>query len=156
MGGAVTSLKSAFHDGDALYVHASEQEEFKLYSRLLGFAPSAVQFGNTGWPCCPRHIESWKHRGSVDLMERDVARLYAVSLPARLWELHTLRAEHWSYIGLDEGKSLRALLIQRGCALAHYGEWRNLALSRFDCPAGNRQSAFSAAAVDSLHPKSLK
>ena len=152
MGGVVTWLKSAFHDGDALYVHASEQEEFKLYSRLLGFAPPAVQLGNTGWPCCPRHVESWKHRGSVDLVKKDIARLYPVSLPARLWELHTLRAEHWSYIGMDEGKSLQALLIQRGCTLAHYGEWRNLAVSRFDCPPGSQQSAFPAAAIDSLHP----
>ena len=84
MAGAMAWLKSAFHDGDALYVHASVQEEFKLYSRIFGFAPAAVQLGNTGWPCCPRHVESWKHRGSVDLIEKDIARLYPVSLPRAL------------------------------------------------------------------------
>lgn len=153
MGGAVTWLKSAFQHGDALYVHASVQEEFKLYSRILGFAPPALQLGNTGWPCCPRHVESWKHRGSVDLIEQDIRRLYPVSLPARLWELHTRRPEQWTYIGLDEGKVLQALFIQRGCTLAHYGEWRNLAVSRFDCPAEDRQSALPAAAVDPIAPK---
>ncbi len=139
MAGAVAWLKSAFHDGDALYVHASAQEEFKLYSRLLGFAPPAVQLGNTGWPCCPRYVESWKHRGSVDLIEKDLTRLYPVSLPPRLWELHTRRSEQWTYIGLDEGKALQELFIQRGCTLAHYAEWRNLAVSRFSCPTGDKK-----------------
>ena len=153
VGSAVAWLKSAVRDGDSLYVHASVQEEFKLYSRLLGFAPPAVQLGNTGWPCCPRHVESWKHRGSVDLMEKDIARLYPVSLPARLWELHTLRTEHWTYVGLDEGNALQALLIQRGCTLALYREWRNIAVSRFNCSAENQKGAFSTAAIDPLRPK---
>ncbi len=145
MAGAVAWLKSAFHDGDALYVHTSVQEEFKLYSRILGFAPPAAQLGNTGWPCCPRHVESWKHQGSVDLVEKDITRLYPVSLPARLWELHTRRPEQWTYIGLDEGKVLQALFIQRGCTLAYFGEWRNLAVSRFNCPTGDKKDAFSTA-----------
>jgi hypothetical protein len=152
VGGAVAWLQSAFQDGDSLYVHASVQEEFKLYSRLLGFAPSALQLGNTGWPCCPRRVESWKHRGAVDLIERDIARLYPASLPARLWTLHTLRTEHWAYIGLDEGNALQALLIQRGCTLALYRQWHNIAVSRFNCSGGNQRNPFPTAAIDAHDP----
>jgi hypothetical protein len=131
--GAIASLDTTFRDGDALYVHASVQEQFKLYARLLSFAPSAVQWGNTGWPCCPRRVEYWRGHGSVQQLEQDVARLYPVSLPSRLWELHTLRPRHWEYVGLDEGKALRGLLLQRGCTLALYREWHNVAVSQFAC-----------------------
>lgn len=130
---AIAWLDTTFRDGDALYVHASVQEEFKLYARLLSFAPSAVQWGNTGWPCCPRRIEYWGGHGSVHLIEEDVARLYPISLPSRLWELHSLRSSHWEYVGLDEGKVIRALLLQRGCVLTLYREWHNVAVSQFDC-----------------------
>lgn len=143
VGGAVAWLRSAFHEGDALYVHASVQEEFKLYAGLVGFAPSSVQWGNTGWPCCPRTIEYWRGRGSVQRIEEDLTRLYPVSLPERLWQLNTLRSGNWDYIGLDEGKALQALFIQRGCSLTFYREWQNVALSRFSCPRREHKNTFA-------------
>jgi hypothetical protein len=138
---AVAWLQENFRDGDALYVHASMQENFKLYTRLLAFNPSSVQWGNTGWPCCPRRVEYWEGLGSVHRMEEDIVRLYPVSIPERLWTLHSLRSDHWAYIGLDEGVLLRRLFLDRGCALEFYREWHNVGLSRFGCGASKQTMA---------------
>jgi hypothetical protein len=132
---AMAWLKTEFHEGDALYVHASVREEYKLYAGLLGFSPSAIQWGNTGRPCCQRQAEDWKMRGSEALLEQDIARLNPVSLPSQLWTLNTSRVEHWDFIGLDEEKALQALLVRRGCRLQLNHRWQTISASEFRCGA---------------------
>ena len=135
---AIACLKAEFHDGDGLYVHASMEENFKLYARLLNFRPVGVQWGNTGWPCCPRHVEFWRGRGSVLRVDEDLTRLYGTALPERLWILETLRASHWDYIGLNEPAVLEELLFRRGCTLISHQEWRNVGLNLFQCGIRDR------------------
>lgn len=130
---AIAWLKTQYRQGDALYVHASMEEDFKLYARLLNFRPASVQWGNTGWPCCPRNVEYWKGRGSVRRIDENLTSLYGTALPERLWTLESLRRAQWTYIGLDEAAALQSLLLQRGCTLISQQQWKNVGLNLFLC-----------------------
>jgi hypothetical protein len=55
---AIAYLKENMDVKDTLYVHASMNEQFKLYSRKWSIDDRLVFYGDAGWPCCPRRNSS--------------------------------------------------------------------------------------------------
>lgn len=127
--GAVAYLKASVRGGERVLVHASCDEGFRLYARLLGLGEERAIYGNTGWPCCPRELGR--------LVTRDVDADVAASLPpnyrGRLYLLVTDRLEHWVFVGRDERPLLVAALRARGCLIRPAHSFRQVSLVPFDC-----------------------
>jgi hypothetical protein len=127
--GAVAYLKANLRARERVLVHASCDEGFRLYARLLGLGESQAIYGNTGWPCCPRDLRK--------LETRDVDADVGASLPpnyrGRLYLLVTDRFEHWAYVGRDERPLLVAALRARGCLIRPPRSFLQVSLVPFDC-----------------------
>lgn len=132
---AVRYLQRNSQPGETIYVHASMAESFKLYRRILGWEPVAVLAGDTGWPCCPRLERPLRGASTEQSVRRDLERLFPAGPRNVVWVLHTLRAAHWDYVGLDESTVIRDFLTGHACHESPVPAVRNVAVRRYHCPA---------------------
>jgi hypothetical protein len=130
---AVRFLEQRVKPGDLVLVHACCKEGFLLYSKMDGWSPSSVLFGETGWPCCARGKDSRPGVSTEAAVIRDVDTKIPHGYSGRVWLLFTTRPTHWSYVGLDEGELWRKHLWERGCPPGPYMRFENLAVSPMDC-----------------------
>lgn len=99
---AVRYLKLTNRPGDLVYVHASAEEQIKLYLRLFDVQGLTVVFGNTGWACCTRHHQF--ETGMVDdsYVIRDLQNHMSETRSGRVLLVFSDRIQHWEWLGRDE------------------------------------------------------
>jgi 4-amino-4-deoxy-L-arabinose transferase-like glycosyltransferase len=154
LGRSVENFQAAFsflesHRGqsDALYVHSSCSESYKLYSRMTPRSMPAAVFGHTGWPCCPRGVEPF--RVGMDTMDRDLGQLLQPG-PARVWVLYTTRSGHTSRLLVDETAIRRDALGRRGCPEVSVSSFENVAVALYDCGRAEAAQCYGRRGVGSL------
>jgi hypothetical protein len=128
---------------DLLIVHADAREGMKLYAAMENWDLPA-RYGNTGWPCCPRHHSPPSHatvRGALpdsDEMQAardDVDGMVPRDFRGRVWLVFASRWLHWRYIGIDEGELWRVTLWSRGCPPVDYVVFVNMVIAPMNCAA---------------------
>jgi len=99
---AVRLLQRTANPGDLVYVHASAEEQIKLYLRLFDVHDMTVVFGNTGWPCCTRHHQF--ETGAVDdsYVMRDLQNQVGEARSGRVFLVFADRIPQWAWLGRDE------------------------------------------------------
>jgi hypothetical protein len=130
---AVRFLEQRVKTDDVLLVHACCKEGFLLYSRMDGWNPTRVLYGDTGWPCCARGEDSRPGVSTEAAVIRDLDAKIPRGYSGRIWLLFTTRPTHWTYAGIDEGELWRKHLWERGCPPGPYLRFENLAVSPMDC-----------------------
>jgi hypothetical protein len=133
MESAMRFLRADVHAGDLVWVHASVSEDFKLYRRMAGWNGPPVQFGNTGWPCCPRGIAAVKGTGREADVRNDIDRAIPMNFRGRVWLVYTTRPEHWEFVGIDESRILNDLFRERGCRRVPAPFFHGIGVGIFDC-----------------------
>jgi hypothetical protein len=130
---------------DLVWVPACSREPFKIYSRMLGWQPARVAYGETGWPCCPRGDEWLKNGKGPGAVGPDIE---AKITPGRVWAVYTLRDGQWSYVGYDEPAVFRAQMTKRGCPENSEREFTGVLVMAFECgakaPRGPKPALHSA------------
>src|SRR5581483_9649242 len=101
--GAVAFLEHRVQPNDLLLVHACCKEGLLLYSRLRGWRPEHVAFGDTGWPCCARGKNAGPRISNERAVFDDLDSKIPAGYSGRIWLFFTTRPTHWSYTGLNEG-----------------------------------------------------
>jgi len=137
---AVSFLRSSVQRGDLLWVHASCSEAFELYARMTAWNDAPVQFGHTGWPCCPRGIPVVEGSGKEDDVRSDLTSRVPTSFSGTVWLLYTTRAAHWKFVGVDQTKVMEDVFRERGCLQQPTPAFYNIGVSSFDCRASQSQS----------------
>jgi hypothetical protein len=99
---AVRFLQSTVRPGDLVYIHASAEEQIKLYMGLFGVHGLPVVFGNTGWPCCTRHHQFETGPVKDDYVLADLQNQLGAIQPRRLLLVFADRASHWEWVGRNE------------------------------------------------------
>jgi len=130
---AVRFLEQRVKPDDLVLVHACCKEGFLLYSRMEGWNPARVLYGDTGWPCCARGKDSRPGISTEGAVIRDLDAKIPRGYSGRIWLLFTTRPTQWTYVGLDEGELWRKYLWERGCPPGPYMRFENLAVSPMDC-----------------------
>ncbi|HEV2200683.1 MAG TPA: glycosyltransferase family 39 protein [Bryobacteraceae bacterium] len=134
MQSAVLFLKPAVERGDALWVHATASETFKLYSGMAAWKPTGlIARGNTGWPCCPRPAPGRTGGGGV-AVSADMEAKLPMRLPARLWFLYSSKLVEPT----GELQETRAYLSLRGCTESQAESFTGVGILAFRCEAGDR------------------
>jgi hypothetical protein len=118
---------------DLLWVHASCSESFKLYKKILGWGGASVEFGNTGWPCCPRGVPAIKGSGREADVRRDLNNAVPVNFSGKVWLLYTKRSAHWQFVGIDESHIAQSVFRERGCRQESTPLFHNIGVSLFSC-----------------------
>ena len=101
-GSAVRYLQRTARTGDLIYVHASAEEQTKLYMRLLEVDGLPIVFGNTGWPCCTRHHQFETGQVSDDYVMADFEKQIAAIHPKELLLVFADRPANWEWVGRNE------------------------------------------------------
>ncbi len=130
---AVRFLEQRVRPADLLLVHACCKEGFLLYSKMDGWNPPRVLYGDTGWPCCARGKNARPGSSTESAVIGDLDAKIPRGYSGRIWLLFTTRPTQWSYVGLDEGELWRKHLWDRGCPPGPYLRFENLAVSPMDC-----------------------
>jgi hypothetical protein len=99
---AVRFLQNTVRAGDLVYVHASAEEQIKLYMRLFGVHGLPVVFGNTGWPCCTRHHQFETGPVKDEYVLADLQNHLGTTQPRRLFLVFADRASQWEWVGRNE------------------------------------------------------
>jgi uncharacterized membrane protein len=99
---AVRFLEHTMNPGDLVYVHASAEEQIKLYLRLFEVHGMTVVFGDTGWPCCTRHHQF--ETGPVDdsYVTGDFQNKTGRAHSGRILLVFADRAPQWEWLGRNE------------------------------------------------------
>jgi 4-amino-4-deoxy-L-arabinose transferase-like glycosyltransferase len=131
---AVAYLLEHVQRNDALYVHASMYEQFRLYRGRSGRQDSlAVYFGDTGWRCCTRHNETHLKTMDYDFLRNDLLSFLS-GPPARTrWFLFIDRPGDWG--GRDDPSLFTAILEQRQCRQATEKRFTGVLIRAFRCAA---------------------
>jgi len=130
---AVEYLKANVQPRDILFVHASCSEQFKLYAMMDGWGDAPVQFGRTGWPCCPRGIAVSRGSGRNEDVRSDVYRAVPAVFAGKVWILYSTKANQVIYIGADQDAMMMNALRERGCLQEPTPTFQNIGVSLFDC-----------------------
>ena len=131
--GAVAYLQHEVQPSDVLWVHSSASETFKLYADIYGWKYRSIQYGNTGWPCCPRGHSAFPVSSSEQLVREDFEQAVPERFHGRLWLLSSNRAGHWRGLGLDELDVVRQFLRRRGCVEQTAPSFTNMAVIPVRC-----------------------
>lgn len=131
--GSVSYLQQNARASDIVWVHASTAEGFKFYARVLGWKDAPAKFGNVGWPCCPRGVANVGQLSTEKAVREDFGRGIPETFSGRVWLLYTDRPEHWVGVGLDEPRTMKAILHERGCVESPTPAFHNIGVSAFDC-----------------------
>jgi 4-amino-4-deoxy-L-arabinose transferase-like glycosyltransferase len=136
--GAVSFLKPLVEQGDALWVHATASEGFKLYSQIPQWKPDGlIARGDTAWPCCRRHPSV---TGGVDAgvaISSDMDAKLPAHLPGRLWFLYSSRSIEFQK-AQRELRLARLYLADRGCRESPGRSFVGIAVLLFECGEGGR------------------
>lgn len=132
---AVSFLRSSVQRGDLLWVHASCSEAFKLYARMTAWSDAPVEFGHTGWPCCPRGIPVVEGSGKNEDVRSDLNSGVPTTFSGTVWLLYTTRTDHWKFVGADEPKVMQNVFLERGCLQKPTPSFYNIGVSSFSCKA---------------------
>jgi hypothetical protein len=135
MDSAMRFLRANVRGGDAVFVHASVSEDFKLYARMDGWSGDPARFGNTGWPCCPRGIAAEKGSSREADVRADIGRAVRDKFEGRVWLVYTTRREHWAFAGMDESRVLNDVFRERGCVGKQVPSFSGIGVSEFECSA---------------------
>ena len=103
---AVRFLQRATNPGDLVYVHASAEEQIKLYLRLFDVRDMTVVFGNTGWPCCTRHHQFETGMVNDSFVMRDLQDHIGEGRSGRVLLVFADRIPQWEWLGRDERQIL--------------------------------------------------
>jgi hypothetical protein len=141
---AVLYLKRAAEPGDALWVHATASEGFKLYSRIEHWTPDGlIAHGDTGWPCCRRYPSSPVAASAGEAtsprvtITNDMEAKLPAHLPARLWFLYSSRAIEIQKAP-DEVRFARLYLKDRGCGELPGASFVGVGVLLFQCGETDR------------------
>jgi hypothetical protein len=132
--GAMSFLRDDTLQGDLIWVHASVEEDFKLYERILGWQDPPARLGSTGRPCCTRNqnaVQTASESGARAELEHALAE----TKPARVRLLYTNRPIHWTLVGADESAVMQSVLREKGCTEEATPTFYHLGVRSFDCPA---------------------
>jgi len=138
---AVSYLRSNVQHGDLLWVHATVSEQFKLYAKMTGWSDPPVQFGHTGWPCCPRGIPVFWGSGRNEDVRSDLNRGTPAKFSGKAWLLYTTRQDQWRGVGAYQPKMMEDFFRERGCLQQPSAAFQNIGISSFDCGAPHSQIA---------------
>ncbi|MDX2269189.1 MAG: glycosyltransferase family 39 protein [Bryobacter sp.] len=130
---AVAHLAEYFQKGDALLLHASMLEPYRLYSQRYALESLPVLQAHTASPCCPRAVRQARSTSSASLLAADLARTLPSPLPTRLWYLTTNRADHWSWTQFDDRFPTFTYLQRRGCKQKPTPLFEGVGLVLFAC-----------------------
>lgn len=130
---AVRFLKRVAKPGDAVWVHASASEGFKLYAgieqfRQFGAADGLLAWGDTGWPCCTRRTST----NSGATVSGDMNSKLPARLPAQLWFVYSTRAIEIQR-AQDEVRLARLYMDSRGCREARGASFVGVSVLLFQC-----------------------
>lgn len=130
---AMAFLRQHVQPDDLVLIHASEREGFRFEEAVHGWQGPSPQFGDTGWPCCPRGKNAQPGNSRLASVIEEVQRLIPAGYRGRVWLFYTNRPSHWTYTGLDEGDQWRKILWEQGCPPDDQGGWSAIGLSLMDC-----------------------
>ncbi len=132
---AVRFLERTTNPGDLIYVHASAEEEIKLYLRLFDVHGMAVVFGNTGWPCCTRHHQF--ETGPVDdsYVVHDFQNQTGEGRPGRMLLVFADRVAHWEWLGRDERQIILRHVQDMSCQDVHTYSAGTIVIDDIRCSA---------------------
>lgn len=99
---AVRFLERTVNPGDLVYVHASAEEQIKLYLRLFDVHNMLVVFGDTGWPCCTRHHQFETGPVADSYVVGDFQNKTGESRSGRILLVFADRARQWEWLGRNE------------------------------------------------------
>lgn len=134
--GAIAFLAREVRADDAVYVHSTMRESFRLYGRRTPLPTSRVVLGEIDWPCCPRGHAFARSGDPARAMPAELARIAAAGARGReLWVLVTDRASHFRQRGQRSPAVLERGLATLGCARAGTTSFRGVRVERYACPA---------------------
>jgi hypothetical protein len=133
---AVRFLEHTVNSGDLVYVHASAEEQIKLYLRLFDVHGMNVVFGDTGWPCCTRHHQG--ESGPVDdsYVTGDFQNKTAASRPGRILLVFADRIAQWDWLGRNERQIILRHAPDLSCQLVATHPSGTIVIDDFRCGAG--------------------
>ena len=101
--------------GDLVYVHASAEEQIKLYVRLFDVHGMSVVFGNTGWPCCTRHHQFETGPVADSYVMDDFQNKTGEDRSERILLVFADRTRHWEWLGRDERQIILRHVQEMSC-----------------------------------------
>ena len=99
---AVRFLERTVNPGDLVYVHASAEEQIKLYLRLFDVHGMLVVFGDTGWPCCTRHHQFETGPVADSYVIGDFQNKTGEARSGRILLVFADRPHQWEWLGRNE------------------------------------------------------
>jgi hypothetical protein len=118
---------------DVLYVHASMQEQFKLYSRAMPVSGASIVYGRVGMPCCPRNGYRSPKRESVEDIASEIFALSNMAAGRSLWLFITDRDHHWFHLQRDDIDMFERGLGSQGCEKIDEAKFTGAYIARFRC-----------------------
>jgi hypothetical protein len=112
---AVRFLERTVNPGDLVYVHASAEEQIKLYVRLFDVHGMSVVFGNTGWPCCTRHHQFETGPVADSYVMDDFQNKTREARSERILLVFADRTRHWEWLGRDERQIILRHVQEMSC-----------------------------------------
>lgn len=143
---AVRFLAENARPGDLVYVHASAEEQIKLYLRLLHTQAVAPVFGDTGWPCCTRHHQF--ETGPVD--DNYVMSDFENTVRARQGRVLLVfadRQDHWHWLGRNERQIILRHLGDLACHDAGTFQAGSMVIDDVQCGGSYSAASFPIRAV---------
>jgi hypothetical protein len=133
---AVRFLEHTVNPGDLVYVHASAEEQIKLYLRLFDVHGMTVVFGDTGWPCCTRHHQF--ESGPVDdsYVTGDFQNKTAAARPGRILLVFADRIPQWDWLGRNERQIILRHAPDLSCQLVATHPSGTIVIDDLRCSAG--------------------
>jgi hypothetical protein len=130
---AFAYLRQRAETNDVLYVHATMQEQFKLYNRAQQGPASRVIFGMIGMPCCPRKNYRSPQQESEKEITDEIVALSNSAAGRRLWVLITNRPLHWVHVGRNDIEIFERGLAREGCQKFRDEEFTGVYVAGFGC-----------------------
>jgi hypothetical protein len=145
---AVRFLDDTAKPGDLVYVHASAEEQIKLYLQLLHSQALTAVFGNTGWPCCTRHHQF--ETGPVD--DSYVMTDFENTVRARHGRVLLVfadRQDHWHWLGRNERQIILRHLGDLACHDSGTFHAGSIVIDDVQCSGSIYSASFSSSQASS-------
>jgi 4-amino-4-deoxy-L-arabinose transferase-like glycosyltransferase len=135
---AVRFLERTVNPGDLVYVHASAEEQIKLYLRLFDVHDMPVVFGNTGWPCCTRHHQFETGPVADSYVMRDFQNKIGEARPERILLVFGDRTAQWDWLGRNERQILLRHVQDMSCQTVDTHQAGSIVTDDLRCDARRR------------------
>jgi hypothetical protein len=130
---AIGYLAQRIQPDDVLYIHATMQQQFKLYGQRLPAGINRIVHGGIGAPCCPRNGYRDPRQESAEDLSREVSILGQAAAGRWLWLVSTDRQLHWLHVRRNDVEALERGLARRGCGKTEEARFEGVYISRFGC-----------------------